>query len=84
MSAEGVKGLYKGMAAPLAGVPFIFAVYFMGFDMGMSIARKMEGKGPKETPSIAGIAFAGGFSAIPGTAVMVPGDRIKVMLQAAN
>ena len=26
--------------------------------------------------------FGGGFSAIPGTVVMVPGDRIKVMLQA--
>ena len=26
--------------------------------------------------------FGGGFSAIPGTVIMVPGDRIKVMLQA--
>jgi len=28
--------------------------------------------------------FAGGFSAIPGSAVMVPGDRIKVILQAQS
>lgn len=31
-----------------------------------------------------GVIFGGGFSAIPGTALMVPGDRIKVMLQAGT
>jgi len=31
--------------------------------------------------STAGVCFAGGFSAIPGSAVMIPGDRIKVLLQ---
>lgn len=78
---EGVRGLYRGMAAPLVGITPIFAVYFLGFDVGKNIARSVEGKKPDENLSIAGIAFAGGFSAIPGTAVMVPGDRIKVILQ---
>mmetsp|Transcript_15349 Transcript_15349/g.18617 ORF Transcript_15349/g.18617 Transcript_15349/m.18617 type:complete len:287 (+) Transcript_15349:75-935(+) len=78
---EGVKGLYRGMAAPLVGITPIFAVYFWGFDMGKSIARKFEGKGPNEDVSIPGLMFAGGFSALPGTVVMVPGDRVKVILQ---
>mmetsp|Transcript_13337 Transcript_13337/g.17286 ORF Transcript_13337/g.17286 Transcript_13337/m.17286 type:complete len:286 (+) Transcript_13337:146-1003(+) len=78
---DGVKGLYRGMAAPLIGITPIFAVYFWGFDMGKQIARSFEGKKPEEELTIPGLMFAGGFSAIPGTAVMVPGDRIKVILQ---
>lgn len=83
------------MAAPLVGITPIFAVYFAGFDIGKDIARNFEGKGPDDELSTAGIAFAGGFSAIPGTVsviccylcmttdevVMVPGDRVKVILQ---
>ena len=81
VAKDGVKGLYRGMAAPLVGITPIFAIYFLGFDWGKNIARSFEGKSAGEEISTAGIAFAGGFSAIPGTAVMVPGDRIKVILQ---
>lgn len=81
---EGVKGLYKGMAAPLAGISPIFAVYFAGFDAGKSIARSVGGNGPDEPLSTGQIAFAGGFSAIPGSAIMVPGDRIKIILQSQD
>ena len=77
----GVKSLYAGMLAPLLGVPFVFATYFLGFEWGQDIAAAMEGVEKKDL-STAGICFAGGFSAIPGTTLMVPGDRIKVMLQA--
>lgn len=59
------------MAAPLVGITPIFAVYFLGFDVGKSIARSVEGKKPDENLSIPGIAFAGGFSAIPGTVSVV-------------
>lgn len=78
---EGVGGLYKGMLAPFLGITPIFAVYFLGFDVGKDLARSFEKKGPDEQISTAGIMFAGGFSALPGTALMVPGDRAKVMLQ---
>eukprot|EP00924_Labyrinthula_sp_SR-Ha-C_P016527 maker-scaffold_6-snap-gene-6.9-mRNA-1 protein AED:0.01 eAED:0.01 QI:164/1/1/1/1/1/2/129/286 len=81
VAKDGYKGLYRGMAAPLLGITPIFAVYFWGFDLGKDIARKIEGKSADEPLSTLGIGFAGGFSAIPGTAVMVPGDRIKVILQ---
>ncbi|GBG34310.1 Mitochondrial carnitine/acylcarnitine carrier protein [Hondaea fermentalgiana] len=81
VAKDGPRGLFAGMAAPLAGITPIFAVYFWGFDLGKQIARVVEGKGPEEQISTAGIMFAGGFSAIPGSAVMVPGDRIKVILQ---
>ena len=76
-----MKGLYRGMAAPLVGVTPIFAVCFWGFEVGKQLARKIEGKGPGEALSTGGILFAGGFSALPATAIMVPAERVKVLLQ---
>lgn len=80
VARDGFKGLYAGMGAPVAAVTPIFAVYFWGFDQGKNIAGLVEGK-PVSQISTAGILFAGGFSALPGTFVMVPGDLVKVKLQ---
>jgi solute carrier family 25 carnitine/acylcarnitine transporter 20/29 len=80
IKADGVRGLYAGMTAPIIGITPIFAVYFMGFDWGKDIAAWGEGCA-KADVSTAGIMFAGGFSAVPGTVLMVPGERLKVMLQ---
>mmetsp|Transcript_11312 Transcript_11312/g.20904 ORF Transcript_11312/g.20904 Transcript_11312/m.20904 type:complete len:286 (+) Transcript_11312:96-953(+) len=84
VAKEGVAGLYKGMGAPLAGITPVFAIYFWGFEVGKQIARKAEGKEEGETLSTLGTMFAGGFSALPGTALLVPGDRIKIILQAQD
>lgn len=78
---DGFKGLYRGMAAPMVGITPIFAICIMGYDMGKSIARWAGGNGPDDVLSYGQIAFAGGFSALPTTAVMTPGERIKVLLQ---
>jgi solute carrier family 25 carnitine/acylcarnitine transporter 20/29 len=43
--------------------------------------RWAGGNGPDDVLSYGQIAFAGGFSALPTTAVMTPGERIKVLLQ---
>lgn len=37
---EGFFGLYKGMAAPLAGVTPMFAVCFFGFNLGKELFAK--------------------------------------------
>jgi len=81
VAKDGIFGLYRGMAAPLVSVSPIFAVYFWGFDLGKDIAAWFEKKEDRNKISTAGVCFAGGFSAIPGSAVMIPGDRIKVLLQ---
>lgn len=78
--SEGIGGLYSGIAAPLVGITPIFAVYFLGYDWGKSIAASYEGVS-KDKISTAGVIFAGGFSAFPGTVLMVPGERVKVILQ---
>lgn len=37
---QGVKGLYKGMAAPIIGVTPMFAVCFFGFGLGKKLQQK--------------------------------------------
>jgi len=80
IARDGWTGLYRGMSAPLIAITPIFATYFWGYDLGKQLAGWAEGV-DKSKISLGGIIFAGGFSAIPGTMVMVPGDLIKVKLQ---
>jgi solute carrier family 25 carnitine/acylcarnitine transporter 20/29 len=80
IARDGFFGLYAGMSAPLVAVTPIFAVYFWGFDKGKDIAAWAKDK-PKSDIGVDGMIFAGGFSAIPGTMIMVPGDLLKVKLQ---
>lgn len=77
---DGIRGLYAGLGAPLVAVTPIFATYFWGYNVGKQIAANVEGVSTDKI-SLIGNVFAGAFSALPGTAVMLPGDRIKVMLQ---
>jgi solute carrier family 25 carnitine/acylcarnitine transporter 20/29 len=81
IAKDGPLGLYRGITAPLISITPIFATYFWGYDQGKNIARAV-GNIPDDKPiGIGWTVFAGGFSAIPGTAVMVPGERVKVLMQ---
>ncbi|RHY82000.1 hypothetical protein DYB37_005845, partial [Aphanomyces astaci] len=42
IAKDGVKGLYRGMSAPLVGVTPIFAICFWGYDMGALIAIQSQ------------------------------------------
>ncbi|PVV03550.1 hypothetical protein BB560_000947 [Smittium megazygosporum] len=78
---DGVRGLYRGMLAPLLGITPVYALVFWGYDMGKRIALSVSGS-DRNTPLTTGqILFAGGFSAIPTTILMTPMERIKVILQ---
>ncbi|TMW69435.1 hypothetical protein Poli38472_001591 [Pythium oligandrum] len=81
VAKDGLTGLYRGMSAPLVGVTPIFAVCFWGNDMGKLIARTAMGTPESQPLSTGQLMFAGGFSAIPATVVMAPGERIKCLLQ---
>jgi len=82
---EGVRGFYRGMSAPLIGVTPIFAVCFWGYDVGQRICRWMSPPSqPNQPLSMGQIVFAGGFSALPTTLIMAPGERIKVLLQTQD
>ncbi|BES89141.1 unnamed protein product [Nesidiocoris tenuis] len=73
---EGVRGLYKGMGAPLVGVAPIFAISFFGFGVGKRLLGSEE-----EELGLPKLFLAGAFSGIFTTAVMAPGERIKCLLQ---
>jgi len=81
MARDGVRGLYRGMSAPLVGVTPIFAVCFWGYDVGKQLSRWAYSQDKSAALSMGQIMFAGGFSAIPTTLIMAPGERIKVLLQ---
>lgn len=43
---EGVRGFYKGMAAPIVGVAPIFAISFFGFGVGKKLLQSTENEEP--------------------------------------
>lgn len=88
MRTEGVRGLYRGVSAPLTAVSPMFAVSFWSYDMGQRMVRSYgqygmneEEKAAPYTLSMGEICVAGAFSAIPTTAIMAPSERIKCLLQ---
>ncbi|KAJ2497210.1 carnitine transporter [Coemansia sp. RSA 1972] len=84
LAENGVRGMYRGMAAPLVGATPVFAICFWGYDMGQKIMRKVYNLSPTDALSTKQILFAGGFSAIPTTALMTPMERIKCTLQVSS
>ncbi|XP_060516338.1 congested-like trachea protein isoform X2 [Cylas formicarius] len=74
---EGVRGLYKGMGAPLVGVAPIFAISFLGFGVGKKIFAPSDGSHHTHFQYFS----AGAFSGIFTTLIMAPGERIKCLLQ---
>ncbi|KAI5607156.1 mitochondrial carnitine/acylcarnitine carrier protein, partial [Silurus asotus] len=77
LAKEGVRGLYKGMAAPIIGVTPMFAVCFFGFGLG----KKLQQKSPDEILTYPQLFTAGMLSGVFTTAIMTPGERIKCLLQ---
>jgi solute carrier family 25 carnitine/acylcarnitine transporter 20/29 len=74
---EGIRGLYKGMGAPLLGVAPIFAISFMGYGVG----KQLFGPPSGQQFSYLDYFTAGAFSGIFTTVIMAPGERIKCLLQ---
>jgi solute carrier family 25 (mitochondrial carnitine/acylcarnitine transporter), member 20/29 len=61
----------------------MFAVSFWGYDTGKGLIKKFSTTGvdPQNEFSIAQVAGAGFFSAIPMTLITAPFERVKVLLQ---
>ncbi|GCC33592.1 protein kinase, cAMP-dependent, regulatory, type II, alpha A isoform X1 [Chiloscyllium punctatum] len=74
---EGVRGLYKGMAAPIVGVAPMFAVCFFGFGLG----KKLQQKNIEDVLTYPQLFAAGMLSGVFTTVIMAPGERIKCLLQ---
>lgn len=76
-----MRGLYRGVTAPLTAIAPIYAVCFWGYDMGQRLVRWRYDLPVVEQFTVGQICMAGGFSAIPTTAIMAPSERIKCLLQ---
>lgn len=82
-ASEGIRGIYRGVSAPIMAVTPMFAVSFWGYDMGQRVVR-MASSLPSNTSeplSITQLCVAGGISAIPCTIIMTPSERLKCLLQ---
>jgi solute carrier family 25 carnitine/acylcarnitine transporter 20/29 len=81
-----IRGLYSGASTQVMGVMPVNSTYWWGYDVGLRIAKWFrEFTGNPSAPS-AGVhpvdaMWAGAFSALPGTVVTAPIERIKVLLQ---
>mmetsp|Transcript_23870 Transcript_23870/g.37573 ORF Transcript_23870/g.37573 Transcript_23870/m.37573 type:complete len:349 (-) Transcript_23870:129-1175(-) len=86
---EGVRGLYRGVSAPLTAVSPMFAVSFWSYDIGQRMVKSYGQRGLTEEEkslqsyslSMKEICMAGAISAIPTTGIMAPTERIKCLLQ---
>ena len=81
-ASEGIRGIYRGVSAPIMAVTPMFAVSFWGYDMGQRVVRMVSSSSNTEQPlSISQLCAAGGISAIPCTVIMTPSERLKCLLQ---
>ncbi|KAI9014354.1 mitochondrial carrier domain-containing protein [Phycomyces nitens] len=81
VAKDGILGLYRGMATPLASVTPIFAVSFFSYDLGKKIMFSLKSDKESKQLTLAEITAAGAFSAVPTTLFMAPSERVKVLMQ---
>ncbi|GAA5977797.1 hypothetical protein JCM5350_006181 [Sporobolomyces pararoseus] len=81
LARDGLKGFYRGMGPPLAGVTPMFAVSFWGYSMGKKLVYAATPQRKSSILNYTELAAAGFFSAVPTTLVAAPVERVKVLLQ---
>jgi len=78
---EGIRGLYRGVSAPLTAVTPLFALSFWGYDMGQRFVLWSSSLPQGSELTLGQNCIAGGLSALPATTLMAPSERIKCLLQ---
>uniref|UniRef100_A0A672H9Z7 Mitochondrial carnitine/acylcarnitine carrier protein-like n=1 Tax=Salarias fasciatus TaxID=181472 RepID=A0A672H9Z7_SALFA len=80
VSKEGLRGLYRGMAAPLAGVAPMMAISFFGFGLG----KQLQQPDPSQSLTHSQIFLSGCLAGVFTTVIVAPGERIKCLLQVQS
>jgi len=76
---EGVTAFFKGMASPMASVPFINAIVFSSYAQGKDILHSLQGH--QEPLSAWEISLAGGYAGLASCFVSTPVELVKCKLQ---
>jgi len=75
---EGVKGLYKGMAPPIAGVAAVNAVLFMAYGQAKSALQSYSGR---EHLTKTQLTIAGAYAGLANCIVICPVELLKARVQ---
>jgi len=81
VSDEGLLGLYKGMAAPVAIASPCQALTFLGYGLGKIGLEKYNASDHTYKMGVSDFFLAGALSGVFTTIVVTPGERIKCLLQ---
>jgi len=82
--AEGIKGLYRGMTAPLLTVTPMYSLCFFGYSIGKRIFTTPENYKNLAFPDLMKIGLAGATSGFFTTPILAPMERVKCILQIQN
>uniref|UniRef100_A0A0R3S0T7 Congested-like trachea protein n=1 Tax=Elaeophora elaphi TaxID=1147741 RepID=A0A0R3S0T7_9BILA len=77
---EGFFALYKGMSSPIIGVIPLFAIYFGSCSFG----KWLQQTSPNQEMTFVQNFMSGGLAGVFTTVIMVPGERIKCLLQVVQ
>lgn len=75
---ESVRGLYKGVTSPLAGVSLVNALVFGVYG---NVQRRLDAASPGSSPSLASHALAGGAAGAVQSVACAPVELAKTRLQ---
>ncbi|XP_063902175.1 mitochondrial carnitine/acylcarnitine carrier protein-like [Zophobas morio] len=79
---EGIKGLFKGMAAPVGVITPVYSLCFLGYSLGQQLfCEQGTYKHLNDIENVVRIGLAGAFTSLFTSPVLAPGERIKCILQ---
>lgn len=81
LQVDGVKGLYRGLSAPMVGAMFENAILFVSFSKASDLVRYARGIPSMSELDIKGIMSAGALSGIVTSFVLTPIELVKCQLQ---
>jgi len=84
---EGVRGLFRGIAAPMAGAGLENAVAFSSYNAARSVYARIFQNGvdqPRATDPVTKVLFAGMVSGFGTAHVLTPVELVKCNMQVQN
>lgn len=81
LAAEGVRGLYRGVSAPLAGAAAETACLFWSYGVAKEGLREYVWRGEGEDVPLQGLVLAGAASGAVTSLVLTPIELVKCRMQ---